>query len=116
MDLESQIRHLHGPEEVTYAPDELVVVCLVRDGRPYLKSFIEHYFSLGAKHIVFLDNGSTDGTVSVAQSYENVTILQTELSFKEHQGFMKRYLVTRFGRDRWILYVDIDELFDYPTE
>jgi hypothetical protein len=25
MDLESQIRHLHGPEEVTYAPDELVV-------------------------------------------------------------------------------------------
>jgi glycosyltransferase involved in cell wall biosynthesis len=114
MDLESQIRHLHGPEEVTYAPDELVVVCLVRDGRPYLKSFIEHYFSLGVKHIVFLDNGSTDGTVSVAQSYENVTILQTELSFKEHQGFMKRYLVTRFGRDRWILYVDIDELFDYP--
>src|ERR687894_353078 len=114
MDLESQIRHLHGPEEVTYAPDELVVVCLVRDGRPYLKSFIEHYFSLGVKHIIFLDNGSTDGTVSVAQSYENVTILQTELSFKEHQGFMKRYLVTRFGRDRWILCVDIDELFDYP--
>jgi hypothetical protein len=114
MDLESQIRHLHGPEEVTYAPDELVVVCLVRDGRPYLKSFIEHYFSLGAKHIVFLDNGSTDGTVSVAQSYENVTILQTELSFKGHLGFMKQYLVTRFGRDRWILCVDIDELFDYP--
>jgi hypothetical protein len=39
MDLESQIRHLHGPEEVTYALDELVVVCLVRDGHPYLKSF-----------------------------------------------------------------------------
>jgi glycosyltransferase involved in cell wall biosynthesis len=114
MDLESQIRHLHGPEEVTYAPDELVVVCLVRDGRPYLKSFIEHYFSLGVKHIVFLDNGSTDGTVTVAQSYENVTILQTELSFKGHLGFMKQYLVTRFGRDRWILCVDIDELFDYP--
>lgn len=114
MDLESQIRHVHGPKEIPYGLDELVVVCLVRDGRPYLKSFVEHYFSLGVKHIVFLDNGSSDGTVSTARSYENVTILQTELSFKEHKKFMKRYLVTRFGRGRWILCVDIDELFDYP--
>src|ERR671914_418027 len=105
MDLESQIRHLHGPEEVTYAPYELVVVCLVRDGRPYLRSFIEHYLSLGVKHIVFLDNGSTDGTVSAAQSYENVTILQSELPFKDYKNPLRKYLVTRFGRGRWILYV-----------
>ena len=38
MDLKSHIQYLHGPEEVTYAPDELVVACLVRDGRPYLES------------------------------------------------------------------------------
>jgi glycosyltransferase involved in cell wall biosynthesis len=86
----------------------------MRDGRPYLKSFIEHYFSLGVKHIFFLDNGSTDGTVAAAQSYENVTVLQTDLPFKEHKFFLKRYLITRFGRGRWVLYVDIDELFDYP--
>ena len=114
MDLESQIRHVHGPEEVIYGLDELVVVCLVRDGRPYLKSFVEHYFSLGVKHIVFLDNGSSDGTVSTARSYENVTVLQTELPYKEHKHFMKRYLINRFGRGRWILCVDVDELFDYP--
>lgn len=114
MDLESQIRHVHGPEEVTYGLDELVVVCLVRDGRPYLKSFVEHYFSLGVKHVVFLDNGSSDGTVSTARSYDNVTILQTELPFKEYKNSLRRYLVTHFGRDRWVLYVDIDELFDYP--
>ncbi len=114
MELESRIKHVHGPEEVAYGPEELVVVCLMRDGRPYLKSFIEHYFSLGVKHIFFLDNGSTDGTVSVAQSYENVTVLQTDLPFKEHKFFLKRYLITRFGRGRWVLYVYIDELFDYP--
>ncbi len=113
-DLESRIEHVHGPEEVAYGPEELVVVCLMRDGRPYLKSFIEHYFSLGVKHIFFLDNGSTDGTVSVAQSYENVTVLQTDLPFKEYKFFLKRYLITRFGKGRWVLYVDIDELFDYP--
>lgn len=115
MDLESQIRHVHGPEEVTYGPDELVVVCLVRDGRPYLKSFVEHYSLLGAKHIAFLDNGSTDGTVEALKDYENVTILQTGLPFKKHKGYMRQYLVARFGsRGRWVLCVDVDELFDYP--
>ena len=113
-DLESRIKHVHGPEEVAYGPEELVVVCLMRDGRPYLKSFIEHYFSLGVKHIFFLDNGSTDGTIPVARSYENVTVLQTDLPFKDHKFFLKRYVITRFGKGRWVLYVDIDELFDYP--
>ncbi len=28
---------------------------------------------------------------------------------------MKQYLIARFGKSgRWCLYVDIDELFDYP--
>ena len=62
--LRSSIEHLHGPEEVDYEPDELVVVCNVRDGRPYVKSFVEHYRSLGAKHLFFLDNNSTDATVA----------------------------------------------------
>src|SRR5918997_1685549 len=113
--LHSSIEHLHGPEEVPYAEDELVVVCLVRDGRPYVRSYVEHYLSMGVKHIFFLDNGSTDGTVSVARSYENVTILQTELPFKKHEYSLKQYLIARFGRKgRWCLYADIDELFDYP--
>jgi Glycosyl transferase family 2 len=108
------VEHVHGPEEVSYGMDELVVLCLVRDGRPYVRSFVEHYFSMGVKHLVFLDNGSTDGTVEALKGYDNVTVLRTKLPFKEHQGSMKRYLVKRFGRGRWSLYVDIDELFDYP--
>src|SRR5829696_1002370 len=113
--LRSSIEHLHGPEEVDYEPDELVVVCLVRDGRPYVKSFVEHYRSLGAKHLFFLDNNSTDGTVEALQNYNNVTVLQTMLPYKEYKHLMKQYLMGRFGKkDRWCLCVDIDELFDYP--
>src|SRR5215218_8822676 len=113
--LGSSVEHLHGPEEVDYEPDELVVVCLVRDGRPYVKCFVEHYFALGVKHLFFLDNGSTDGTVEALKNYDNTTVLRSKLPFKEYDVLFKQYLIGRFGRkDRWCLCVDIDELFDYP--
>src|SRR5215208_1542844 len=111
----NSIEHLYGPEEVPYEEDELVVVCLLRDGRPYVKSFIEHYTSLGIKHLFFLDNRSTDGTVEALKQYDNVTVLQTTLPFKRYQVSMRQYLIERFGKKgRWCLYADIDELFDYP--
>ena len=112
--LHFDIEHLHGPGEIKRGPEELLVVCLVRDGRPFIKSFVEHYSGLGAKHIVFLDNGSTDGTVEALKDYDNVTVLRSGLPFVEYQFVMKRYLIERFGRDRWTLCVDVDELFDYP--
>src|SRR5918995_876118 len=113
--LHSSLEHLHGPEEVPYGGDELVVVCLVRDSRPYVKSFVEHYRSLGAKHLFFLDNNSTDGTVEALKNYNDVTVLRSKLPFKEYKFLMRQYLIGRFGRkDRWCLCVDIDELFDYP--
>jgi hypothetical protein len=109
------VEHLHGPEEVAYEADELVVVCLVRDGRPYVKSFVEHYFSMGVKHLFFLDNNSTDGTVEALKEYNNVTVLRTALPYKEYKYLFKQYLIERFGKkDRWCLCADIDELFDYP--
>src|SRR5215212_8474826 len=113
--LPSSIEHLHGPEEVPYGEDELVVVCLVRDSRPYAKSFVEHYRSLGAKHLFFLDNGSSDGTLEALKNYDNTTILRSKLPYKGYRLAFKRFLIDHFGKkDRWCLYADIDELFDYP--
>src|SRR5215210_6619878 len=107
------VEHVHGPEEVAIEPDELVVLCVVRDGRPYVRSFIEHYASMDVKHMVFLDNGSTDGTVEALQKYD-VTVFRARLPFRNYQLYMRRYLIHRFGKGRWSLTVDMDELFDYP--
>ena len=112
--LDHSVEHLYGPEVVDYAIDELVVLVLLRNGRPYIDQFVEHYFSLGAKHIVFLDNGSTDGSVEAMCKHDNVTVLRTGLPYKLYNVAMKRYCIKRFGRGRWTLTVDIDELFDYP--
>ncbi|HKW93346.1 MAG TPA: glycosyltransferase family 2 protein [Methylomirabilota bacterium] len=86
----------------------------MRNGVLHVRSFLEHHLSLGAKHIVLLDNGSTDGTVDFARRFERVTILQTTRPYRRYETVMKRYLVRRYGRNRWSLMVDIDELFDYP--
>jgi hypothetical protein len=108
------VEHVHGRGEVSLRADELVVVCLVRDGEPWIETFIEHYISLGARHIVFLDNGSCDATVPVAASYDNVSVLRSGLSFKSHELILRQYLIERFGKGRWSLCADVDELFDYP--
>lgn len=113
-EIQHNIEYLYGPEKIEYERDELAVVCLVRNSRHYVKSFVEHYSSLGVKHLVFLDNDSNDGTVRALCSYNNVTILRTTLPYKEYKHSLKRYLIWRFGKDRWCLCADIDELFDYP--
>ena len=73
----------------------------MRDGRPYVRSFVEHYFALGVKHIFFLDNGSTDGTVEALKDYDNVSVLRSKLPFKEYDVLFKQYLIGRFGKGRW---------------
>jgi hypothetical protein len=48
-----EVERVLGPEDIPYKKDELIVLCFVRDGEPWARSFIEHYFSSGAKRIVF---------------------------------------------------------------
>jgi hypothetical protein len=76
--LRGRIEHVTGPLRISYTSDELLVITVVRNGALYIRSFLNLncYRSLGVKHFVFFDNGSTDR--------------------------------------RWNLFVDIDELFDYP--
>ena len=107
--------HLHGPLTVAYGPDELIVLCLLQDGELYLSTFVRHYNQLGVKHIFLLDNGSTDQTIALARRHANVTVLRCELPFRDYKMSLRHYLIRRFARpQRWALYVDVDELFDYP--
>lgn len=112
--LKMAVRHIHGPLGLSYSRDELVVICVVRNGGLYVASFINHYFRLGAKHIVLLDNGSTDSTIEIACRYNNVTILETDLPYSKYENIMKNYLARRFSKGRWNLCADIDEFFDWP--
>lgn len=108
------IKHIYGPKKIICSKDEFIVVCLVKDAQEYVKPFVEHYNVLGAKHIVFLDNNSSDYTVRMACKYKNVTVFSTSLPYKIYAHNFKPYLKRRFSRNSWCLCVDIDEFFDYP--
>jgi Glycosyl transferase family 2 len=112
--LRTGVYHVYGKSRLNYSQDELVVICVVRNGRIYVNSFIKYYFALGVKHIVFLDNGSTDNTIQIASRYDNVTILKTDLPYSKYENLMKNYLARRFSKRRWNLCADIDEFFDWP--
>ena len=62
-----------------------------------------------------LDNGSTDGTVEFLCEQPDVTVLRTSVPYRTHENLMKRYMVRRHSTGKWNLFVDIDELFDYPA-
>lgn len=112
--LPGMIKRMHGPPDVECGADELVVLCIARDAELWVQSFVEHHLSLGAKHIFYLDNGSEDRTVELASRFDRVTVLQTGLSFRRYEVGLRRWITRRFGRDRWSLYCDADELFEYP--
>lgn len=108
------IRHVYGPANVPVGENELVVLCIGREAAPWINSFVEHHLALGAKHIFFLDNDSHDDTIARLSRHAHVSVFTTRISFKRYEVGLRRWLMRTFGRNRWSLYCDADELFDYP--
>lgn len=109
-----KIAHIYGPRRVQLAANEAVVACVLKNGDFYIEQFIEHYSRMGFRHIFFLDNGSTDRTISIAKKYKNVSIYLSYLPIDSHQTLFKKYLAEVSAEGGWCLDVDIDEFFDYP--
>lgn len=95
--------------------DSPVVLCLLRNGEYFIDDFMAHYLALGFTNFVFIDNKSDDQTVSKLKEYK-VNILSCDLPYKNFKYFYKQYLVKKFAENRWSLYVDIDELWEYPYQ
>ena len=108
------VKLVQGPPDVRCGPHDLVVLCLVRNGAMWLRSYVEHHLALGVKHIFFLDNASTDDTVERASRYRQVSVYSTPLSFRHFQLGLRQWLVHTLGWNRWSLCPDADELWDYP--
>jgi hypothetical protein len=109
----SAVEHVAGPTHLDVLPDQMVVVAMMRNAAAHLPTFLRHYLDLGVRHVVLLDNGSTDETMAIAGSAPAVTVYRTELPFSRYEIALKRWLTSHAGNG-WVLVADADELFDYP--
>lgn len=114
--LSFDVQYVSGLISIHTQPNDVVVACLVKNGRAYVDEFVKHYKDLGVRHIFVLDNGSTDGTVERFSAHECVSVWKTGMPFKTYKNIMRDLLADRFGGKCWVLYVDIDELFRFPGD
>jgi glycosyltransferase involved in cell wall biosynthesis len=110
-----KIALLHGPGKIRLRSNESVVTCVVRNGEFYLERFIHHYTQMGFRHLIFMDNGSTDKTIAIAKKYKNVSIYTSDLPIEAHQALFKKRLPQLCVQGGWCLDADIDEFMDFPS-
>ena len=111
--LRMAMKHVHGPAKFDLGPDDVVVVVLVKDAVFYLDAFLNHYRGLGVQHFVFVDNGSTDGTLDRLAREPGTITLQCTLPHALYEGEFRRHGAQAYARNHWVLFADADELLDF---
>ena len=97
----------------TVPEGEVLAIVLVRDGEYYLDAFFEYYRALGIRYFAFIDNGSTDGTLARLRREEGCVIDRAVLPLAQYEDLIRAYPAQAYGQNRWCLYVDMDEQFDF---
>jgi len=96
--------------------DSVLLFATLRNERVRLPYFLRHYRNLGFGHFLFVDNGSTDGSLEYLSAQPDVSVWSTQQSYKAARFGMDwiNGLLARYGHEHWCLTVDIDEFFVYP--
>lgn len=99
------------------AHDAIVLVCVFRNEANRLPYFLRHYRALGVTHFLMVDNGSTDAGADLLRDAQDVSLWQTDASYRASRFGLdwSTWLLMHYGRGRWCLTVDVDELFIYPN-
>lgn len=90
---------------------KFVVMLRVKDGMLFAEEWLQCFEKL-ADEIVVLDNGSTDGTYELLKAHPKVVdIVRTE-GYNEGRDKNLLYTHVRSRKPDWVLWVDIDEIFE----
>lgn len=105
--------HAIRPLPPTRRPGEVWLFAVVRNEALRLPAFLRHHFDLGVTHVILLDNGSTDDTLSIADADPRIHVFKTSQSFAGNKIAWQELLLRRYGTGHWNLVLDADELFAY---
>lgn len=97
-------------------PTDIVIACC-KDEEDIISEFIEFNLDMGFDQICLIDNGSSDNTVSIIESYSRK--FPVIYSIDPHPGHDKRLLqyFREFKKyaNRWVFFLDIDEFIYFPS-
>lgn len=108
--VQAQTQVVSGPGRVTLQANECAVVSMMKDAGFWVADFIRHHQDLGVRHIVILDNGSSDDTVQIAQGFDHVTVLRNTLPAKQYECHLREAAARQVVQGGWILFADSDEM------
>ena len=97
-------------------PRDILLFSSLRNEAARLPFFLRYYRRLGVGHFLLVDNGSDDGGADYLKSQPDVTLWQTEKSYRRSRygADWLNWLKWRHGHGRWCLTVDVDEFLVYP--
>ncbi len=91
--------------------NKLVCMLRVKDGILFVDKWLENMHKL-VDEIVVVDNGSTDGTLEKLQGSPKVVSIDHTQGFDEGRDKIMAYKRALERNPDWILWVDIDEIFE----
>ncbi len=111
---EAQMKLLSS-NNVPDTKNEIRLFVCVRNESLRLPYFLKYYFDLGVDRMLFVDNGSTDGTLDLLLNgnQSQIHVFQTEENYRQHVNWID-LLLHKYGKGNWCLVVDVDEIFIYP--
>ncbi|GAB4540645.1 MAG: glycosyltransferase family 2 protein [Ruegeria sp.] len=97
------------------APTDILAFTTLRNEMERLPWFLRHYRRLGVDHFLMVDNGSNDGSTTYLLNQPDVSLWQTQASYREARFGLDwlTWLQMRYGHGHWTLMVDADELLIY---
>ncbi len=112
---EERFKRVFGHNEIPVIPVvKIVAIVLSYNEAIRLPYFINHHASIGVEHFIVVDNGSTDQTAQILDNDKRVTRLYTTEPYSENKANWREAIADVFCVDKWVLFVDVDELLIYP--
>jgi len=97
---------------------DLLLAFCARDEFVRLPYFLDYYRSLGVRHFLVVDNGSSDNSLEYLKNQPDCSVWWTDGSYRDARFGMDwiNSVLRRYADGHWVLVVDPDEFFVYPHQ